>query len=135
MASTEGKLNVSELDFDKIKENLIGFLQNQNEFVGYNFRGSSFDVLLDVLAYNTHYNAYYANMIANEMFLDSATLRNSVVARAKHLGYLPRSAKGSKATIDVVITPTDDPAVITIPRNSQFQGDVDGISYVWVTSN
>ena len=58
MASTEGKLNVSELDFTQIKENLIGFLKNQEEFVGYNFRGSSFDVLLDVLAYNTHYNSY-----------------------------------------------------------------------------
>ena len=135
MASTEGKLNVSELDFTQIKENLIGFLQNQAEFVGYNFRGSSFDVLLDVLAYNTHYNAYYANMVANEMFLDSATLRNSVVAKAKHLGYLPRSAKGSKAVVDLTITPTGDPAVITIPRFTQFQGDVDGINYIWCTSN
>ena len=135
MASTEGKLNVSELDFTQIKENLIGFLQNQAEFVGYNFRGSSFDVLLDVLAYNTHYNAYYANMVANEMFLDSATLRNSVVAKAKHLGYLPRSAKGSKAVVDLTITPMGDPAVITIPRFTQFQGDVDGINYIWCTSN
>ncbi len=81
MASAEGKLNVSELDFEKIKENLIGFMSNQAEFVGYNFTGSSFDVLLDILAYNTHYNAYYENMVANEMFLDSATLRNSVVAK------------------------------------------------------
>ena len=57
MASTEGKLNVSELDFTKIKDNLIGFLSNQDEFVGYDFKGSSFDVLMDILAYNTHYNA------------------------------------------------------------------------------
>ena len=135
MASTEGKLNIAELDFTQIKENLIGFLQNQSEFVGYNFRGSSFDVLLDVLAYNTHYNAYYANMVANEMFLDSATLRNSVVARSKHLGYLPRSAKGSKAFVNLTITPSDDPAVITIPRFTQFQGDVDGINYIWCTSD
>jgi hypothetical protein len=135
MASTEGKLNIAELDFTQIKENLIGFLQNQSEFVGYNFRGSSFDVLLDVLAYNTHYNAYYANMVANEMFLDSATLRNSVVARSKHLGYLPRSAKGSKALVNFTITPSDDPAVITIPRFTQFQGDVDGINYIWCTSD
>ena len=105
MATAEGKLNVSELDFTKIKDNLIGFMSNQSEFVGYNFKGSSFDVLLDVLAYNTHYNSYYANMIANEMFLDSATLRNSVVARAKHLGYLPRSARGSKAIVNLTITP------------------------------
>jgi len=135
MASAEGKLNVSELDFEKIKENLIGFMTNQAEFVGYNFTGSSFDVLLDILAYNTHYNAYYANMVANEMFLDSATLRNSVVARAKHLGYVPRSARGSKASVTLEITPTGTPAVISISKNTQFQGDVDGISYIWCTSN
>ena len=76
--AAEGKLNISELDFAKIKENLTGFLSSQAEFVGYNFKGSSFDVLLDVLSYNTHYNAYYANMVANEMFLDSATLRDQL---------------------------------------------------------
>ena len=135
MASAEGKLNVSELDFEKIKDNLIGFMSNQAEFVGYNFKGSSFDVLLDILAYNTHYNAYYANMVANEMFLDSATLRNSVVARAKHLGYIPRSAKGSKASVTLEITPTGTPSVISISKNTQFQGDVDGISYIWCTQN
>ena len=68
MASSDGKLNISELDFTKIKENLQGFLTSQEDFVGYNFTGSSFDVLLDIMAYNTHYNAYYANMVANEMF-------------------------------------------------------------------
>ena len=135
MASVEGKLNISELDFEKIKDNLIGFMSNQSEFVGYNFKGSSFDVLLDILAYNTHYNAYYANMVANEMFLDSATLRNSVVARAKHLGYVPRSARGSKASVTLEITPTGSPAVISISKNTQFQGDVDGVSFIWCTSN
>ena len=133
--AAEGKLNISELDFAKIKENLTGFLSSQAEFVGYNFKGSSFDVLLDVLSYNTHYNAFYANMVANEMFLDSATLRNSVVARAKHLGYLPRSAKGSKSIVTLTITPTDSPAVISIPKNTQFQGEVGGVSYIWCTQN
>ena len=70
MATADGKLNVSELDFTKIKDNLLAFMSNQDEFVGYNFQGSSFDVLLDILAYNTHYNAYYANMIANEVILN-----------------------------------------------------------------
>ena len=111
--AAEGKLNISELDFAKIKENLTGFLSSQAEFVGYNFKGSSFDVLLDVLSYNTHYNAFYANMVANEMFLDSATLRNSVVARAKHLGYLPRSAKGSKSIVTVSYTH------LTLPTNRE----------------
>ena len=133
--AAEGKLNISELDFAKIKDNLTGFLTSQSDFVGYNFKGSSFDVLLDVLAYNTHYNAFYANMIANEMFLDSATLRDSVVARAKHLGYLPRSTKGSKAAVTLTVTPTDSPAIISIPKNTQFQGEVEGVSYIWCTSN
>ena len=133
--AAEGKLNISELDFAKIKENLTGFLTSQSDFVGYNFAGSSFDVLLDVLSYNTHYNAYYANMVANEMFLDSATLRNSVVKRAKHLGYLPRSTKGSKASVTLTITPTDSPASISIPKNTQLQGEVSGLSFIWCTSN
>ncbi|MEO2147912.1 MAG: hypothetical protein ABGW56_02525, partial [Flavobacteriaceae bacterium] len=135
MAATEGKLNISELDFTKIKDNLTGFLTSQAEFVGYNFKGSSFDVLLDVLSYNTHYNAYYANMVANEMFLDSATLRDSVVARAKHLGYIPRSTKGSKAAVTLTITPTDSPAAISIPKNTQLQGEKDGVTYIWCTQN
>ena len=135
MASSDGKLNISELDFSKIKENLQGFLTSQSDFVGYNFKGSSFDVLLDIMAYNTHYNSYYANMIANEMFLDSASLRNSVVARAKHLGYRARSAQGSKSAVTLTITPTDVPAVINIPKNTQFQGEVGGVSYVWCTAN
>lgn len=135
MATAEGKLNVSELDFSKIKENLVAFMSNQEEFAGYNFAGSSFDIIMDILAYNTHYNAYYANMIANEMFLDSATLRNSVVARAKHLGYVPRSARGSKALVNLTITPEGTPAVISIPKNTQFSGTVNGISYIWCTAN
>ena len=135
MASSDGKLNISELDFTKIKENLQGFLTSQSDFVGYNFTGSSFDVLLDIMAYNTHYNAYYANMVANEMFLDSASLRNSVVARAKHLGYRPRSAQGSKAEVTLTITPADLPAAISIAKNTQFQGEVEGVTYIWCTAN
>ena len=135
MATADGKLNVSELDFSKIKDNLLAFMSNQDDFAGYNFSGSSFDVLLDILAYNTHYNAYYANMIANEMFLDSATMRNSVVARAKHLGYLPRSARGSKSSVTLTITPEGTPAVISVPKNSQFSGTVNGIAYIWCTAN
>jgi len=135
MASSDGKLNISELDFTKIKENLTGFLSSQEDFVGYNFTGSSFDVLLDILAYNTHYNSYYANMVANEMFLDSASLRNSVVARAKHLGYRPRSAQGSKAVVTLTVTPADLPAAISIAKNTQFQGEVEGVTYIWCTAN
>ena len=128
-------LQVTELDFSDIRTNLKAYLKSQNQFADYDFDGSAMSTLLDVLAYNTHYNAYYLNMVANEMFLDSASLRNSVVARAKHLGYRPRSAQGSLATVTLTITPTDSPAAISIPKNTQFQGEVAGISYIWCTSN
>ena len=77
------KLSVSELDFDAIKDNLKSYLRDQSEFSDYDFEGSALNILLDVLAYNTHYNAFYLNMIANEMFMDSAALRQSVVSHAK----------------------------------------------------
>ena len=91
------RLKVTELDFDTIKNNLKNFLKQQNEFTDYDFDGSSLSVLLDILAYNTHYNAYYLNMVANEAFLDTAILRNSVVSHAKTLGYTPYSAKSPVA--------------------------------------
>ena len=97
MASTSSKLKVAELDFDVIKSNLKNFLGDQNEFADYDFDASALSVLVDLLAYNTNYNAFYLNMIVNEMFLDTASIRNSVVSRAKHLGYTPQSVRGSKA--------------------------------------
>ena len=87
MAVNEKRLNVSELDFDDIKDNLKVFLKGQTEFKDYDFEGSGMNILLDTLAYNTHYLGFNANMLANEMFLDSASLRSSVVSHAKTLGY------------------------------------------------
>ena len=81
------KLRVTELDFDTIKTNLKNFFADQTEFTDYDFSGSGLSILLDVLAYNTHYMAYYLNMVAYEMYLDSATQRDSVVSLAKQLGY------------------------------------------------
>jgi hypothetical protein len=81
------RLQVTDLDFDTIKNNLKTFLRSQSEFSDYDFEGSGLSVLMDLLAYNTHYNAYYLNMVANESFLDTAVLRNSVVSHAKMLGY------------------------------------------------
>ena len=80
------KINVTELDFDNIKQNLKTFLQDQTIFQDYDFDGSGLSVLLDILSYNTHYNALYNNLSINEMFLDSARKRNSVVSLAKTLG-------------------------------------------------
>ena len=101
MADTNNqKVRVTELDFDEIKANLKSFLKNQTEFRDYDFEGSGMSVLLDTLAYNTHYLGFNANMLANEMFLDSASLRSSVVSHAKMLGYEVSSARAPKAIIN-----------------------------------
>ena len=97
MAINEKRLRVTEFDFDDVKENLKTFLKGQNEFTDYDFEGSGMNILLDTLAYNTHYMAFNANMVANEMFLDSSSLRSSAVSHAKALGYEVRSARAPKA--------------------------------------
>ena len=89
MAVNEKRLTVTEFDFDDVKDNLKIFLKGQTEFTDYDFEGSGMSALLDVLAYNTHYLGFNANMVANEMFLDSSSLRSSVVSHAKTLGYVP----------------------------------------------
>ena len=134
MADVASKLRVSELDFDAIKSNLKNFLGDQNEFADYDFDASAMSVLLDLLAYNTHYNAFYLNMVVNEMFLDTASIRNSVVSRAKHLGYTPQSVRGAKAYVDLTITPADTPATIIIEKDTQLNSTVNGIAYVFATA-
>jgi hypothetical protein len=128
-------LRISELDFDQIKTNLKTFLKAQSEFTDYDFEGSGLSTLLDILAYNTHYNAYLANMVVNEMFLDSAVKRSSAVSIAKHLGYTPVSSRGSVANLDIVVTsPTNLPAVLTMDRYTPFTSSVDGVSYTFLTT-
>ena len=95
------RLKVTELDFDLIKDSLKDYMRGQGQFKDYDYEGSGLSILLDLLAYNTHYNAFYINMIANEMFLDSATLRESVVSLAKQLGYTPRSKTGATALLNL----------------------------------
>ena len=132
--SANSALRVTELDFNDIKTNLKTFLKSQNEFSGYDFEGSSMSVLLDILAYNTHYNAFYTNMVANEMFLDSALLRSSVVSKARALGYTPRSVTGATAKINIQITPTDSPSSISIDKNTPFAATVNNITYTFNTT-
>ncbi len=127
------KLEISELDFDGVKDNLKNFLSQQDEFRDYDFEGSGMSVLLDVLAYNTHYLGYNANMLANEMFLDSADLRASVVSKAKQVGYTPTSATSSQATIDVVVNNATG-ATLTMSRGTQFSTTVNGTSYNFVNN-
>jgi hypothetical protein len=128
-------LRIAELDFDQIKTNLKTFLNAQTEFTDYDFEGSGLSTLLDVLAYNTHYNAYLANMVVNEMFLDSAVKRSSAVSIAKHLGYTPVSARGAVANLDIVVTnPSNLPASLTMDRYTPFTSTVDGTVFTFLTT-
>jgi len=127
------KLDISQLDFDGIKDNLKTFLSQQDEFTDYDFEGSGMNILLDVLAYNTHYLGYNANMLANEMYLDSADQRSSVVSLAKQVGYTPRSASSSKATIDVVVNNASGASLI-LARGTKFTSTVDGTNYSFVSN-
>lgn len=128
-------LRIAELDFDQIKANLKTYLQSQSEFTDYDFEGSGLSVLLDILAYNTHYNAYLANMLANEMFLDSAVKRSSVVSLAKHLGYTPRSVTGSTAVLDIVVNnPTGTPTTLTLERYTPFSTNINGTNYTFLNT-
>ena len=126
-------LKVTSLDFDTIRFNLKTFLSSQNEFSDYDFEGSTISTLLDLMAYNTYYQSVYTNMVANEMFLDTAILRNNVVSNAKLLGYTPSSAQGSTATIQVNVTPTGTPDSLTVAKNTAFTSTIDGVDYTFVT--
>lgn len=129
------QLRISELDFDDIKTNLKSFLQSQSEFSDFDFEGSGLNVLLDILAYNTHYNAFYGNMLLTESFLDSAVKRTSAISIAKHLGYTPQSVKGAKANIDVkVINPTGLPPRLTLDAYTVFTSTVNGSNYNFLTT-
>ena len=127
------KLRVSELDFDQIKTNFKSYLKEQDVFRDYNLDGSTIAHLLDILAYNTHYNAFYLNMVANEMFIDSATTRSAMISLSKLLGYVPKSRTGAKANVNISITPDDAPANITIAKNTRFGSAINGINYTFVT--
>ena len=132
MAQTNKRISVSELDFDKIKDNLKEFLRGQEEFKDYDFEGSGLSVLLDVLSYNTHYNNLYTNLAVNESFLDSASKRASVVSLAKMLGYVPRSATCAKAVVDVrLVNPTSSPTVATLPAYQPFETTIDGQQFTF----
>lgn len=135
MADSSKKIKVDALNFDEIRTNLRTYLQGQNQFKDYNFDGSSLSVLLDILAYNTHYNALYNNMAVNEMFIDSASKRNSVVSIAKMLGYLPASAKCSSAKVTLTvsgITTANDQLIL--PAKTSFVSNIDGVQYTFMNT-
>lgn len=129
---------ITELDFDEIKQNLKDFLLNYRDsnnelvFADYDFEASSISILLDILAYNTHYNAYLANMVTNETFLDSAVKRESAVSIAKHLGYSPLSFRSARAQVSFSLVPEGNPSTLTLPRYSPFVTTIDGTQYTFV---
>lgn len=129
------KLNITELDFNKIRTNLKAFLNSQDKFRDYNFEASGLSILIDLLAYNTVYNAYYSNMIANEMFLDTATLRNSVVSRAKAVGYTPHSIRSAVAYINLTMDISSDGLPYTLPKYTTFTTTIDDVDYTFSTDD
>ena len=128
------KLVVSDYDFDAIKVNLKSFLQGQSQFQDYEFEGSSISILLDILSYNTHYLAYLANMSTNEVYLDSADIRNNIVSLAKMIGYTPSSPRAPIASLDVTLNNATGSSV-TMAKGTIFTTTVENISYQYVTNS
>ena len=128
-------LNVTELDFDQIKDNIKNYLRAQGKYNDYDFEGSGMSILLDILAYNTHYNAMAAHFALNEAFLDSAQIRGNVVSHAKLLGYTPRSASAATAYVNITVNNpigTPVPPSITLPRGTKLISVIDGEEYGFV---
>ena len=119
---------ITELDFDEIRTNLQTFLEGQDRFKDYDFNGSGLSVLLDILSYNTHYSSFYANMVANDMFLDSATRRESVVSHAKQIGYVPHSKRSSECRVQLTFSTSDSDSITILPR-TEFIASVNGNDY------
>ena len=128
-------LVLTQLDFNSYKESLKTYLMEQDAFKDYDFDSSNINVLLDVLSYNSYLNGFYLNMIGNEMFLDSAKLRDSVVSHAKELNYLPRSFGSAEASIQLTVTPTDSATQsVLVPKGTTFQSRVDDYTYAFTTN-
>lgn len=135
--SANTSLRVTELDFLSIRENIKTYLRSQSQFQDFDFEGSGMSVLLDILAYNTHYMGYYVNMVGNEMFLDTAQIRQSVISHAKMINYFPKSAKASETKVNITVTPSinedQDLTTLTLNKYTKMLGrDLDGINYQFV---
>jgi len=130
-------VQVANLDFTEIKSSLKEYLRSNSEFTDYDFEGSTLSTLLDVLAYNTYYTAFNANMVVNEAFLESATLRDNVVSLAKQIGYLPKSSVAPTAVMNIAAdfsTENNIPSIVKLPRGSQFLTRINGTTYSFITA-
>ena len=132
--NSKGRIEITDLDFDQVKDNFKTFLSQQTHFTDYNFEGSSISVLMDLLAYNTHYMAFHANMLANEMFIDTSLTRASAVSHAKALGYLPSSPKASNTYIDITVrnVPISQKSLV-MSAGTSFTTTINDVSYNFVT--
>ena len=132
MATT---IKSTQLDFDTIKTKLKDFLKQKTEFADYDFEASGLSNVLDVLAYNTHFNGLIGNFALNESFLNTAQLRSSIVSHAEALGYVPRSYSSAQAKLNLSLSVASStrPTAITLPRNTQFTTSVDDVSYTFQT--
>lgn len=125
--------DLTTLDFASVKENLKNYLKTQSIFQDYDFEASNINVLLDILAYNTNLNAFYLNMISNEMFLDTALQKDSIISHAKELNYIPRSFRSAFATVNIYLRDSSDDAVTLIPRGTSFTGTSGNKNFTFVT--
>ncbi len=139
MSTSNTSLRIAELDFDSIKTNLKNYLRSQSEFQDFDFEGSGMSILIDLLAYNTHYMGYYLNMVGNESFMDTAQLRESMISIAKLMNYTPRSSQGAETKINITVTPapgSEDTTAqsVTLEKYTRLLGaDINGINYPFVT--
>ena len=112
-------VNFANLDFDQIKQSITDYLRSNSNFTDYDFEGSNLSTIIDALAYNTYITSYNANMVSNEVFIDSATLRENVVSLARNIGYTPRSSKSSRANISFIVNTANysvKPTTITLNK-------------------
>jgi hypothetical protein len=135
MAGANSNIQLTDLDFNTIKNNLKTYLQSQDTLKDYNYEGSALSTLLDILAYNTQYNSYYLNQVANEMFLDTALQRGSVVSQAKLMSYVPKSTIAPSAVINIRVNNVTTPS-LTLPKFTNFISQpIDGVNYNFVTTD
>jgi uncharacterized phage protein gp47/JayE len=128
-------LNLSSLDFDTLKGNFKDYLKNQSVFKDYNFDGSNINVLLDIMAYNSYLNSFYLNMVASEMFLDSAQKYESVISHAKELNYAPRSAHAAVSNVSFTAETIGLNGKLTVPKGTRFFGYNSNGYYSFVTGS
>lgn len=135
MALNNKRISASELDFATIKANLKSYLSGQAQFTDYDFEGSTMSMLLDVLAYNTHYRGLYDNFMLNEMFLDSASKRANVVSKAKEIGYTPMSSEAPIAYVNFELhNAVNGPDTLLLSKYVPFSATLDGVSYTFITT-